>query len=117
MIVDGAVEGVAVTGLTTGSGTWQYSTDSGSSWSDVGTVSDNSALLLRAVDRLRFIPDQEKLTEYGVTNALVGYMLRTSIYGDDSNTYKEKGEEYKINVELDKNYSETIEDIKQINIH
>ena len=65
---------------------------------------------------IKFIPDQEKLTAYGVTNALVGYMLRTAIYGDDSNTFKEKGEEYDINVELDSVYSETLEDMKEIDV-
>jgi HAE1 family hydrophobic/amphiphilic exporter-1 len=65
---------------------------------------------------IKFIPDQKKLLEYGVTNSLVGYMLRASIYGDDSNTFKEAGEEYEINVELDEDYTETLEDIKQINV-
>ena len=53
----GALEGIAVTAVDNSNGTWQYSTDDGSTWADVGTVSDNSALLLRAVDRLRFVPD------------------------------------------------------------
>ena len=53
----GALEGIAVTALDNSNGTWQYSTDNGSTWADVGTVADNSALLLRAVDRLRFVPD------------------------------------------------------------
>ncbi|MBF0252796.1 MAG: efflux RND transporter permease subunit [Candidatus Omnitrophica bacterium] len=65
---------------------------------------------------IKFIPNQEKLTEYGVTNAAVGYMLRTSIYGDDSNRFKENGEEYKINVELDDSYTQTLEDIGEIDI-
>ena len=52
-----AVEGIAVTALVSGNGTWQYSTDGGGSWNAVGAVSNNSALLLRTVDRLRFVPD------------------------------------------------------------
>lgn len=51
----GAVEGIAVTSLASGNGTWQY--DTGSGWTDVGIVSANSALLLRATDSLRFVPD------------------------------------------------------------
>ena len=46
-----------MTGLASGNGTWQYSTDGGASWLAVGAVSDNSALLLRDTDRLRFVPD------------------------------------------------------------
>jgi hypothetical protein len=49
----GAVEGVAVTGVT-GDGTWQYNIGSG--WTDVGTVSGTSALLLSTTAYLRFVP-------------------------------------------------------------
>ena len=51
----GALEGIAITGLVSGNGTWQY--DSGGGWTAVGAVADNSALLLRATDSLRFVPD------------------------------------------------------------
>jgi hypothetical protein len=53
----GAAEGIAVTGLASGNGTWQYSINGGTSWNAVGPVSDTSALLLRATDKLRFVPD------------------------------------------------------------
>ncbi len=53
----GAVEGIAITSLTSGNGSWQYSIDSGSTWNNVGTVSNASALLLRDIDRVRFVPD------------------------------------------------------------
>ncbi|MBB4041176.1 Ca2+-binding RTX toxin-like protein [Microvirga flocculans] len=52
-----AAEGIAITGLTSGSGTWQYSLDGGSTWHDMGSVSASSALLLRATDNVRFVPD------------------------------------------------------------
>ena len=45
-------------GLSSGNGTWQYSTDGGAIWNTVPTtVSDTAALLLRDVDRIRFVPD------------------------------------------------------------
>lgn len=53
----GALTGIAVTGLSSGRGTWQYSVNGGATWLDVGAVSNNSALLLRSTDRLRFVPD------------------------------------------------------------
>ncbi|MDJ0864882.1 MAG: DUF4347 domain-containing protein [Myxococcota bacterium] len=53
----GAVQGIAITGLSSGNGTWEYSIDGGSTWSPVGGVSDASALLLRASDCVRFVPD------------------------------------------------------------
>ncbi|PLP95591.1 hypothetical protein CYD26_03025 [Pseudomonas sp. FFUP_PS_473] len=53
----GALKGIAVTGTTGTYGTWQYSTDNGTSWSNIGTASDAAALLLRPADRVRFVPD------------------------------------------------------------
>ncbi len=53
-----SIEGIAIT-TTTGNGTWQFSIDGGSNYSDVGTVSVSSSLLLRDVDRVRFVPDSE----------------------------------------------------------
>jgi len=49
-------EGIAIQGLNSSTGTWQYSTNSGGTWSGVGTVSTNSALLLRSDDMLRLVP-------------------------------------------------------------
>ncbi|MEZ6087257.1 MAG: LamG-like jellyroll fold domain-containing protein [Pirellulaceae bacterium] len=63
----GAVEGIAITATTSGNGTWQYSTNGGSSWSSVGTVSDNSALPLRDSDRVRFVPDGQNATTGDIT--------------------------------------------------
>src|SRR5204862_111537 len=34
----GAINGIAVTGLNSSAGTWQYSTDSGTTWTAVGSV-------------------------------------------------------------------------------
>ncbi|MCP4550230.1 MAG: hypothetical protein GY835_27530, partial [bacterium] len=63
----GASEGIAITDLTSGNGTWQYSTNGGASWSGVGSVSDNSALLLRPEDMLRFEPDAMNGTTASIT--------------------------------------------------
>ncbi|HAV61912.1 MAG TPA: hypothetical protein DCY13_06065, partial [Verrucomicrobiales bacterium] len=52
----GALAGIAVLGTSAGSGTWQYSTNGGSAWLSIGTVSTNSALLLRSEDRIRLVP-------------------------------------------------------------
>jgi hypothetical protein len=52
-----AVAGIALTALASGRGTWQYFLDGGTTWANVGSVSDTAALLLRPADRLRFVPD------------------------------------------------------------
>lgn len=65
---------------------------------------------------IRFIPDQKRLIEHGVSNALVGATMRAAVFGDDTNVYKEGGEEYDINVELDKRYTQDFDDLKQIDL-
>ncbi|HBJ38105.1 MAG TPA: hypothetical protein DDZ51_25790, partial [Planctomycetaceae bacterium] len=57
-----AVEGIAITSLGSGNGTWQYSINNGSDWLTVGSVADNSALLLRSTDLVRFVPNAENAT-------------------------------------------------------
>ncbi|UCU92299.1 cadherin domain-containing protein [Hydrogenophaga taeniospiralis] len=53
-----ATLGLAIVGKTVaGSGDWEYSTDSGLTWSSLGAVSDGTARLLRAHDYVRFAPD------------------------------------------------------------
>ena len=53
-----ALEGIAIIGADNSNGAWEYSTDSGTSWFAIGTVSDSSALLLSddAGNRIRFVP-------------------------------------------------------------
>jgi VCBS repeat-containing protein len=51
----GALKGIAVTALS-GNGTWQYSTD-GTTWTDFGSVSATSALLLDSATQVRYLPD------------------------------------------------------------
>ncbi len=65
---------------------------------------------------IAFTPNEAKLIEYRITADKVGKALRSSIYGDDSNKYKEKGEEYDINVELDDRYAESSNDISEISM-
>ena len=52
---DAVVGGIAITG-TTGSGTWSYTLD-GTTYTDIGTVSDGSALLLPKTAAIRYTPD------------------------------------------------------------
>ena len=45
---NGALTGIAITDTNDGNGTWWYSTNNGGTWTQVGAVSDASALLLAA---------------------------------------------------------------------
>ncbi|SOD90204.1 protein of unknown function [Caenispirillum bisanense] len=58
----GAVEGLALYGVSGDNGQWEYSLDAGVSWTAVGSVSATSALLLQDTHRLRFRPDAENGT-------------------------------------------------------
>ncbi|MFO0701137.1 MAG: tandem-95 repeat protein, partial [Nitrospira sp.] len=53
-----AVKGIAITGTNETNGTWYYTTNGGTTWTAVGTVSNTSALLLadNASTRLYFAP-------------------------------------------------------------
>ncbi len=63
----GAVEGIAITTIVSGNGTWEYSTNGGSGWLAVDSVANNSALLLRSTDWLRFVPDTQNGTTGSIT--------------------------------------------------
>lgn len=52
----GTKMGLALTAANVTNGVWEYSEDDGDSWLPVGAVSSAAALLLRDLDRLRFIP-------------------------------------------------------------
>ncbi len=60
-------EGIAITATTNGNGSWEYSTDNGTSWNAVGSVADNSALLLRSTDLVRFVPNGQSATTGDIT--------------------------------------------------
>ena len=51
----GALEGIAITAAVNGNGHWEYSTGGG--WTAFDAVSDSHALLLRASDVVRFVPN------------------------------------------------------------
>lgn len=53
----GALKGIAMVATADGGGKWQFSTDNGSTWTNVGAVSGSNALLLRSTDCVRFVPD------------------------------------------------------------
>ncbi|MBL4767736.1 MAG: right-handed parallel beta-helix repeat-containing protein, partial [Rhodobacteraceae bacterium] len=52
----GDAQGMAITGVT-GNGTWQFSTNGTSGWTDFGAVSGASSLLLGSGTRVRYVPD------------------------------------------------------------
>ena len=54
---NGAVEAIAVTDVDDANGTWQYQANGSTTWTNFGSVSDSTALLLDSTDMMRFVPD------------------------------------------------------------
>jgi hypothetical protein len=52
----GALRGIAVTAASNFNGTWQFSTNGGSTWLEIGAASETSARLLPGFARVRFLP-------------------------------------------------------------
>ena len=67
---NGAVTGIALTGLNAVNGTWFYSTNGGANWTAVGVVSDSSALLLAADANTRLYFQPNANFNGTVTNAI-----------------------------------------------
>ncbi|MEJ2611340.1 MAG: DUF4347 domain-containing protein, partial [Candidatus Thiodiazotropha sp.] len=55
------LSGIVITddASTAGQGAWQYSTDAGSTWYAVGTVSNDSGLMLSSSSLIRFVPSAD----------------------------------------------------------
>ena len=51
-------------------------------------------------NEFRFIPDQGKMKRYGISNFQIAATIRSSIYGDDANIYRSKGETCDIRISL-----------------
>lgn len=56
---DGAVEGIAVTGVDDTNGVWQYDANADGTWVAFGAVSDSAAVLLDTGALVRFVPDPD----------------------------------------------------------
>lgn len=63
----GALQGIALTGVNNGNGSWQYSLDGGSTWTTVGSLAATTGILLRDTDRVRFLPDAQNATSGSFT--------------------------------------------------
>ena len=64
----GAMEGIAIVAADTSHGSWQFSTDGGTTWLALSSVSNGSSRLLAADARIRFVPSV--LYSGTVTNAI-----------------------------------------------
>jgi VCBS repeat-containing protein len=89
--VDSNLRGIAITGLDSGNGQWQYSIDGRASWSAVGTVSEGSALVLRGADYIRFVPNGVSGTTadfafraWDQTSGVAGTKANASITGGET---------------------------------
>lgn len=67
-------------------------------------------------NEVKFIPDQKQLMEYGLKDLQIGSLIRSAIFGDISNIFKQNGKEYDIQIKLDDKYSKEYNDIRYIDV-
>ena len=51
-------------------------------------------------NEIRFVPNQDQMSAWGIKNSYAGSVLRTALYGNDTYKYKENGKEYPIVLEF-----------------
>jgi hydrophobic/amphiphilic exporter-1 (mainly G- bacteria), HAE1 family len=61
-----------------------------------------------------FTPDAQKVERFGLSNAQIGSVIRASVYGDDTNVYREGGEQYDIFVEPAQQYKDSLETLNNV---
>jgi HAE1 family hydrophobic/amphiphilic exporter-1 len=67
-------------------------------------------------DEIVFTPNRDKLYQYGLSSAAIGSLMRTAVTGDDDMNYKDRGEEYDINVSVRDEYKTSLEDIASLSV-
>ncbi len=67
-------------------------------------------------EEIVFHPNILKMQRLGVSNSKVGPLLRTAVTGDDIGVFREKGEEYDINVTIGDEFKRNIDDIASLYI-
>ncbi|MEZ4871074.1 MAG: efflux RND transporter permease subunit [Bdellovibrionales bacterium] len=65
-------------------------------------------------EEMKFYPDASKIEKYGLSSALVGRIFRSSIYGDDTNIYRDNGEEFDIVVKVSDEFIHSAESMKDL---
>lgn len=80
---------------------------------ETGYFSGVKSSYIRPKMEVRFEPRPEALIQQKLTNAELGSVIRALVNGNDESVFKEKGEEYDINVTLDKGFKKTPEDFNQ----
>lgn len=66
---------------------------------------------------VQFQGSPSAIIQQKLNNVQVGTVIRALVNGDDDSVYKEQGEEYDINVTLDKGFKKSPEDFNQFLIH
>ena len=65
-------------------------------------------------EEMKFFPDASSMEKYGLNSAQVGNVFRSSIYGDDTNIFRENGEEYDIVVKVADEYVDSTDSMKDL---
>jgi HAE1 family hydrophobic/amphiphilic exporter-1 len=79
----------------------------------MGNFSSIESSYRRPKMEVRFTPNPSAMIKQNLSNNQVGTVIRALVNGNDDAVYKENGEEYDINVTLEKTYKRSVEDFDQ----
>jgi len=71
----------------------------------------------QAKPQVSIMLNREKMAKYGLNLNDVGTAIQYAFSGNNNTKFKENGEEYAINLQLDESNAKSIEDIKKFNIY
>ena len=78
----------------------KYARDLVKSINEIAEVQSAVLAQQKPNNEIRFVPNQEQMSAWGIKNSYAGSVLRTALYGNDSYKYKENGREYPIVLEF-----------------
>lgn len=67
--------------------------------------------------QIAIVLNREKMAKYGVNINNVGSAVQFAFSGNDNTKFKENGEEYSINLQIDESNAKSVNDIRQYNIY
>lgn len=67
--------------------------------------------------QVSIVLDREKLAKYGVTVNDAGNAIQYAFSGNNNTKFKDNGEEYDINLQLDEANAKTVEDVRAFNLY
>ncbi|MBN2036259.1 MAG: efflux RND transporter permease subunit [Chitinispirillaceae bacterium] len=69
-----------------------------------------------AKPEIKFMPDRQRIDEYGTNVAQMGMSLRNALSGNDGTIFRTGDDEYTVRVQYDESHRRTIDDVENVSI-